>query len=107
MLWSQGGFSAGQLFLRRETAERGDGRICLCLCKMSVSQRLFHFALLGFFDKAAPQVVFQIEAFADGFENHWERVFLLVSLPLASLLGAGERPRTILRGKKAEVETGY
>lgn len=55
--------------------------------------------LLGFFDEAALQVVFQIATFGDGSEN--QRVFLLVSLPFASLLVVGEHLWNIQRGKKA------
>lgn len=54
--------------------------------------------LLGFFDEAAPQAVFQIAAFADGSKN--QRVFLLASLPFASLLVVGEHLWSIQRGQK-------
>lgn len=52
--------------------------------------------LLGFFEEAAPQVVFQIVAFADGSEN--QMVFLLASLPFASFLVVGEHLWSIQRG---------
>lgn len=87
-------------------AHRGDRRLCSCRCKMLVSQQLFLFALVGFFDEAAPQVVFWMEAFADGFEN-WRRVgrgfsclFLFPSLPCWE-------QESILRVKKEEMEFGY
>lgn len=55
--------------------------------------------LVGFFDEAALQVVVQIAAFAGGSEN--QRVFLLASLPFASLLGVGDHLWSFQRGKKA------
>lgn len=50
----------------------------------------------GFFGEAAPQAVFQIATFADGSKN--QRVFLLASLPFASLPVVGEHLWSIQRG---------